>query len=272
MDLEGYLRARGGIAHRETLLAAGCTPAQLERCGIPRVRRFWLALPEAEPALRFAASHRGRLDCVSVAQHWGLALLHPPTETHLWAPEHSSAAAAPHVRWHRGRLLGPRIPHSLVVSEVDALAHVAECLPRIEALIVWESALRKGRVSLAGLRRVSWSGRQARRLAAEASASSDSLLETIALHGLRDLGLPVQQQVELLGHRVDLLVGASLVIQTDGYAYHSNPRQRAEDLRHDARLMLAGYRVLRFSYEDIVHHWDRTARVVLAAVAQGLAA
>ena len=142
--------------------------------------------------------------------HGGIALLRTPTETHLWAPGHSSAAAGPDVRWHRGRLLGPRIRHALVVSEVDALAHVAECLPRMEALIVWESALRQRRASLTGLHRVAWAGRRARRLAA--------------------------------------------------------------DLRHDARLMLEGYRVLRFSYDDIVHHWDRTVRIILAAIAQGLAA
>src|SRR5690606_36523328 len=140
----------------------------------------------------------------------------------LWAPAHSSAAAGSGLRWHRGRLLGPRIPHALVVSEVDALAHVAACLPRIEALIVWESALRHGRASRTGLQRVNWTGRQARRLAAEASSSSDSLLETIALHGLRDRGLPVRQQVKLLGHRVDFLVGTSLVLQTDGFEYHAD--------------------------------------------------
>ena len=272
MDIERWLRARGGIAHREALLAAGCTPAELERCRLPRVRRFWLALPGADPALRVAASHRGRLDCVSAAEHWGLALLHPPAETHLWAPEPAHVETRPDVRWHRGRLLGPRIPRALIVSEVDALAHVAECLPRIEALIVWESALRQGRASPTGLRRVAWTGRRARRLAAEASAHSDSLLETITLHGLRDLGLPVRQQVKLLGHHVDFLIGARLVVQADGYAFHADARQRAADLRHDARLLLAGYRVLRFSYEDIVHRWDDTVRVILAAVAQGLAA
>ena len=48
-------------------------------------------------------------------------------------------------------------------NEGPALAHVAECLPRLEALIVWESALRHGRASVTGLRRVAWSGRQARK-------------------------------------------------------------------------------------------------------------
>ena len=271
MDVEAWLRTRGGIAHRESALAAGITRAQLERARIPRVRRFWLALPDAAPALRLAAAHRGRLDCVSATRHWELSLLRPAPEAHLWAAGEANVAALPGTRWHRGRLLGPRIPHALVVSEVDALAHVAECLPRIEALIVWESALRRGRASPTGLQRVAWTGRQARRLAAEASSRSDSLLETIALHRMRDLGLPLQQQVKLLGHHVDFLLGERLVIQTDGFEYHSDPRQRAADLRHDARLMLAGYRVLRFTYADIVHHWDRTIGIILAAVAQGLA-
>lgn len=191
---------------------------------------------------------------------------------HLWAHEHSSVRAATEVRWHRARLLAPRIPHALVVSEVDLLAQVADCLPRAEALIVWESALRRGLVTRHQLERVRWAGREARALAAVASGDSDSLLETLLLHRLRALQLHVRQQVPLLGHRVDFLVGERLVVQADGYAFHSSAPQRAADLRHDARLLLDGYSVLRFGYADIVEDVERIVAVVLAAVTQGLAA
>ncbi len=142
------------------------------------------------------------------------------------------------------------------------LEHVAECLPELEALIVWESAIRHRLVTLPELRRIAWPRLAAARLARVASAESDSLLETIAFHRLLALRIPVRQQVHLRGHRVDLLLGRRLVVQVDGFRFHT-AAQRRRDIEHDGLLGLDGYTVLRFAYGDIVDRWDHVEDLIL---------
>ena len=150
---------------------------------------------------------------------------------------------------------------TLLESVPDMLAHVAHCLPHVEALVVWESAIRKGLVEPAELRRYRWLHPVAEGLRREAGDRSDSLLETIAADLLRHAGVPFQQQVPIQGHRVDLLVGARLVVEVDGFEFHDGA-QRRRDLEQDARLQLAGYRVLRFAYADLVGRPDHVLMMI----------
>lgn len=173
------------------------------------------------------------------------------------------------VRFHRARPIVPAIGG--IESVPDMLEHVAMCLPELEALIVWESALRTRIIGIRELHRIRWTSRAARRLAAMASDKSDSLLETIVLHGLRGLGLRVEQQVALLGHRVDFLVEGRLIVQTDGFGVHTG-RQRQLDIEHDARLMLEGRTVLRFAYPDVIGRWPHVVEMILRHLALGTAA
>lgn len=140
-----------------------------------------------------------RLACVSAALELGLEVLHPPAELHLWAPPSGNVVRQPGVVWHRSKAIGR---HSGPRSEsvLDVLVHVADCLPHVEALVVWESAIRRRRVSLGGLHRVRWPHLRARGLVREATGLSDSLVETIAVDGLRHAGIALRQQVE--GHSV----------------------------------------------------------------------
>ena len=46
--------------------------------------------------------------------------------------------------------------------------------------------------------------------------------------------------------------------------------QRAEDLAHDAELMLRGYHVLRFTYAQIVGDWPAVQSAIMRALAQRL--
>jgi len=153
---------------------------------------------------------------------------------------------------------------------VDLLGHVADCLPHVEARVVWESAVRRGHVSLTGLCRVRSPHLGARSLVREVTGLSDSLIETIAVDGLRHAGIPGRQQVRILGHRVDALVGDRLVLQFDGYAYHSGVAERRRDAEHDARLVLEAHTVLRFTYEHVVGRFDYVLRTVEGAMEQGL--
>ena len=59
--------------------------------------------------------------------------------------------------------------------------------------------------------------------------------------------------VEVAGHERDFVwPGAALVIEADGHAFHSSRAQRAHDAQRDVAAGKAGWRVHRFTYEQIV--------------------
>jgi very-short-patch-repair endonuclease len=61
----------------------------------------------------------------------------------------------------------------------------------------------------------------------------------------------------LLGYEVDFLWRAQkLVVEVDGFAFHSTRQAFERDRRRDAHLQAAGYRVIRFSYVQILEQPD----------------
>ena len=57
------------------------------------------------------------------------------------------------------------------------------------------------------------------------------------------------------GHEVDFCWPKHrLVVEVDGWAYHTSPKAVDRDRRRDANLATAGYRVLRITWREIVHH------------------
>lgn len=230
--------------------------------------RQWLHVPGIDPELLTAMGASARVTCVSAARMLGLWVPHPPARLHLAVHPHSGRDMS---RFVAHRSIGPvdALPRSPLDAIENVLARVATCLPHLDALTIWESALNKRLVTVAHLQAVDWTTRAARALASEAGAASDSGLETLVVHRLARLGIPARQQVRLLGHDVDLLIGRRLVIQLDGFAHHQAAQRRA-DIAHDRRLRLAGYTVLRFDYEEVMDRWPLVERQILAAVAQNL--
>ena len=82
-------------------------------------------------------------------------------------------------------------------------------------------------------------------------------------------GVPIRQQVVLAGRPVDVLIGERLVVQLDGFAYHSTPADRERDVAHDRELLALGYSILRFTYSEVVYNWPKVERDVARAIAQG---
>jgi len=105
---------------------------------------------------------------------------------------------------------------------------------------------------------------------AVASGLADSGLETLPVSRLAASGIRVDQQVLLEGHSVDGLIGDRLVLQTDGFSFHSTAEQRREDIAHDRRLALLGYTVLRYDYRQVLFEWPRVEAEIRQALAQGL--
>jgi len=68
---------------------------------------------------------------------------------------------------------------------------------------------------------------------------------------------------------VDLLVECRVVVELDGFAYHSGRREYREDRRRDRELLAQGYLVLRFTWEDVMRDPGEVVRAVRAALARG---
>lgn len=265
MNATDWIQRHGGIAHRRELRDAGLTAYHLR--GLRTVGRRWVIARGAPTELIRAAAEGGRLACVSAAAHLGLSMLHPPETLHLSVAPNSPRAAGPGIRLHRSRPILPTRFSELVESVPDVLSHVAQCLPEAEALVIWESALHRRLLDRAFLERIAWPGPRQRRLVRIASDQSDSVLESLFGHQLREVGVPFQQQARLLGRPVDFLIGERLVVQLDGFEHHQ-AAQRRSDIAFDAELKLRGRHVLRFDYAQTVTGAARA--VTLRAIAQGL--
>lgn len=161
----------------------------------------------------------------------------------------------------------PRPPGALEDGILNTLLIVAICQPHEAALAIWESALNGGLVQKEELARLPLKP-AARRLLECAAPYSDSGLESFIVPRLAWMRLPIRPQIWIRGHRVDFLIGDRLALQIDGG--HHVGRQRAEDVAHDAALMLLGYHVIRVTYPQVVDRWHEVQDLVMRAVAQGL--
>jgi very-short-patch-repair endonuclease len=92
------------------------------------------------------------------------------------------------------------------------------------------------------------------------------LLHSPAEHAFRDLvrahGLPgPQYNVYVEDELVDAVWPAHrLVVEIDGWSFHRGKRSFAEDRRRDRKLVKAGWRVVRFTAQDVIERPGAVAR------------
>jgi very-short-patch-repair endonuclease len=170
-----------------------------------------------------------------------------------------------------------RVP--LSAAEVDGVAtslsrtalDCARRLPLPDAVAVCDSAVQPG-LDLELLTRRPGALRgpgagAARRAVGLVDPRCQSCIETCVRLVLTELAVPFRSQVSIAGvGRVDFLVGERLVVEVDGFAFHRGRADYREDRRHTNALVALGYRVLRFTYEDAVHHPERVEALVRAAM------
>lgn len=270
MDPIIELRRLGGVAQVRALLGTGVTIHALRKAktagAVRKIRKGWVALPDADPILVGAARRGVVLTCITLAKRQKL-WVRKVDALHVGAPPSSGHVAAPEAVVHWNRPILARMPGSAEDLLINALVIATSCLVREDAIALWETALRKGVVQKPEVLRLPLPA-AARRIVTQASLWSDSGLESIVVHRLRWLKLPLVQQAWVLGHWVDLLIGDRLVIQIDGGTHVG--AQRTEDIAHDAMLKLHGYHVIRIGYDQIMNHWTEVQAMIMTAVAQGL--
>ena len=235
----------------------------------------------AEPSGLDLASHYGTLSHTTAAEQLGLDLLGEPG-LHVTRP-HRLRSHPTGLTVHRSRLEPDQvamIAGRRVTAPLRTLVDCCRLLPEPSAVVLIDSALRVGMADLAevlALATQTLGPRSARlrRAAALADPLSGSALETLARllfhrHGLR----PTLQAVIRDRHgfiaRVDFLFeDARIIVETDGYDHHSDRAAFRADRRRQNALVQAGYRVVRFSWDDVVHRPDYVIGSVRSLLAAG---
>jgi very-short-patch-repair endonuclease len=167
------------------------------------------------------------------------------------------------IHWDGQSRYGDRVAVPLDVALVEAFG----CAGTTLGFVLLESALNLGSVDewtkdaiIAAL------PKRDVRLAAWASERSESGIESMMKLMLLRLGVPFRQQVafDSIG-RVDFVVGERLVIEVDGRQFHSDPYR---DRKRDALLSVAGLRVLRFLYAQIMYESASVEAAIVGALAR----
>ena len=248
LPVVALLQRQGGLARRRDLL----------RCGLTR----W------------------RLDALVDA-----GLLHGDPSCHVTVARGRSRAAWPDVTVHRRRLAveETRVVGGLrVTSPLRSVLDLSLTQPLAPAAVSTDSALRAGLVSRWALRHacVGLAAGQDRsrvaRVVRVVDPRSGSVLESVCRVLFVEAGLPAPvSQFEVRGPdgrllgRVDFAWPAHrLVVETDGYASHADRSRYRADRRRTNALVLEGWRVLRFSWEDVVHDPAGVVAAVRAALGQ----
>ena len=275
MDATNRIWHFGGAAKRSQLvrtaadrraLAGGLSTGVLRDLG-----GGWLAAADADPAVVAARRLGGTVTCVSAAAIYGLRVMHPPERPHVALPRARGVrqVALP-ARVHRERWCAAPAELGLPLAPLDlVLARVLRCLPADQAAVTVDSALTKRLVSTEEITRLlTGPGSPAARAAlARCRPGSRSGIETLARLALEEAGLQVDPAVTIVGvGEVDLVVEGHVVVECDGFAYHSGRAEYREDRRRDRVLVAKGYLPLRFTYEDVMTDTGTVVRAVLSVL------
>jgi very-short-patch-repair endonuclease len=226
-----------------------------------RLRRGWVALPDAPAEVTRAVRAGGTVSCISALRRSEVWTL-DDERLHLRLGRHANFVAAEGKRPtvadigaagivpHRTRT---RVSPSAAVGGVDridiALAHAILCQRRNDAVAAVDSALQRGLIHLPALTEVVRSlPAEYLRLLDLVDGRAESGIESHARLGLRAVGIECRVQVRIDGvGRVDLLVGDRLIIEVDGRRWHSLPDQVQRDKARDLAAVERQYIVLRLT-------------------------
>lgn len=267
MDPVRALERLGGVA-RTSQLRRMTTRAKIRRAerrrDIVRLARGRYALPTAQEGALAAARLSAVLARRSAAAHWGWELKTQPPVPELIVPRNRNVPAERRldvdVTWAD---LRPDEIDGIATSRERTLVDCMRFLPFDEALSVADSALRHGHATAALLKwlaaQVTGKGAaQARRVAAIASGLAanpfESALRAIA-ENVKGLQVVPQVWLQLDGSwmRPDLLDARHrLIIEAESFEWHGKRKSLERDCVRYNAFAMAGYVVLRFSWEQVM--------------------
>jgi very-short-patch-repair endonuclease len=278
MTIEEFIARNDGVVSSDMLRTHGLSPEVAARAvrsgGLVRVSRGWFALPGAPHQFVQAVSAGGRLSCVSVLRQYGVWSVndrrpHVRTGRHSGHSPGMRDAARVGLVVHRAHVDEPLGAAATDGFEV-ALRHAVRCQPALDATASLDSALNIGILSVAEIAgALDPLPARCRRLLDLVDGRCQSGLETKARLGLRALNVPhrLQVPIEGVGH-VDELIGDRLVLELDGWEWHSKKRDFEKDRRRDLVLARLGYLVIRVSYHQVSFEWHAVIATIRGVVAR----
>ncbi|WP_062387808.1 type IV toxin-antitoxin system AbiEi family antitoxin domain-containing protein [Demequina iriomotensis] len=266
MDPMRALLLANGVARYKDLVTAGVPlnriRDQVAAGRILRPHRGVYALPTADPIDVAAALFRAEPCCISVLARAGIPVVPRAAKPHLALPDDRSLgrpglrdldAAVFHWCDRYTREAMRRVPVAIDVA--------SRCLELPGLLAAADAALRAGKMSRAQIRAFRTAPVATRAwLAKHADARSESPLESVTRAALIEGGFNFDLQVQILGvGRVDFVVERRLVIECDGFAFHSDKESHAEDLRRGRALTTQSIPHLRYVWDDV---WKSSDEII----------
>jgi very-short-patch-repair endonuclease len=298
-----------GQATAEQLRRAGLSPGPLARAvavgDVHRLSRRVYGLVPLPPRPQYVVTDRGTapayvahvraallsLGKTAVAhgrtaaalRGWPM-LVEPSRTVDVAVPHGSRRVALAHVKISERRCLPAEDVEVLLGTDVlrvaTAVQTVLDCcrtLPLLEAVVICDSALRAGDVTVAELQRAAACLRglreaaRARRVLELCDPDCGSVLESVLrfrmmLDGVSGFAtqLVLQDGLGRHVHRADFAFEhARLIVEVDGQKWHQDVER---DRRRDNQLAALGWRVLRYRWAEVVHGSDAVLQEIRRAL------
>ncbi|WP_460967571.1 type IV toxin-antitoxin system AbiEi family antitoxin domain-containing protein [Pedococcus soli] len=289
MSVATAVASAGGCATWSTLRAVVSESALRDAVGdgsVVRLRRGRYVLPSVSAHRRAAHARSAVLSHLSAALAHGWPVLRQPARPWVTVPRNRKVSRDE----RRGvsvtyRDLTARERRRGITGPIRTVLDCAVKLPFDQALAVADSALRSGDVDRVELveaaRELRGTGSsRARRVAAAADRRAanpfESALRAIAL-GVDGLDLTPQLVVADVGLFATVDLGdrrARVALEAEGFEFHGTRHGLERDCRRYTELVMHGWRVLRYTWDDVVHRpeWVRWTLQVLVAELTGAVA
>ncbi|WP_132156193.1 DUF559 domain-containing protein [Kribbella antiqua] len=273
------LRRRGGTATFAELrvsVSGRAIRGALADAAILRIAKGVYTVPPAADPLAAARAQGGIVSHTSAAVLHGFSVLDLPSKPHITVPrgQHRRLSRVDcELHWaddvpSDGRCTG----------KLRTVLDCARTLPFAAALTVADSALRLGAIDrsqllIAAAELTGPGSRRARRVAAAADGRAESPLESVLRSILIEAGIDgfvPQFQVRdgKFSARIDLGHPRLLIaLEADSFAHHGTRTALARDCRRHVNLTIRGWRLLRFSWEDVMFDPGWVVDVIRQAVA-----
>ena len=259
------LERLGGVARASDLLPL-TTRRRLRtavaRGSVLRVSRGRYCLPTADSALRAAARLTAVVGLRSAAAALGWELKDQPEQPELIVKRGRklSPAARADVAVHWANLAEDQVVGG-ITTPIRTIIDCARVLPFDEALAIADSALRHGAVTREELDEVDVIGAGAsavRRVLRHANGRAANPFESVLRALCIEAGMVVDAQAELdLGtgcvHPDLVCHSLRVVLEADSWTFHATRDAHRSDCARYNLLTLRGWRVLRFTWEHVMH-------------------
>ena len=242
-----------------------------------------VSLPSAKAFVVTCRRLGGVVSCGHAMKHYGIPLRTSPGVLHVAIPAQRSRVPDAIGRTVVHRVRGLALPEDTQppVAQVEqALICFMRCADKLDALIALDAALRLGYTTRAQLESALPGPRNAslRSLLSQACPGARSLLETIARHDLVDgvgevdLVLSPRPQAIVPGpaegtHVLTAAACPALLIETDGYTYHSSRPDWHSDHLRDQAALARSHTPLRLTSDQVL---DRETVRIVSSVARRL--